>query len=175
MTTTGFKGPIQEARPRRTVRIVKKRIPTQAAALSLAAVALTAVFTFGAWRWWDSDTVSPPPAPQPTLFEVELDWRCAAGHTFSATGQVGTRICPQCGQRAYPFAKYSCEKHGAYEVQAEFVRDAAGKTRVGRFKVSGGEWAEAGDGPRCPRCGAVMERKLDPLAGMVRPKRKSGG
>lgn len=62
-----------------------------------------------------------------------------------------------------------------YEVQAEFAREAEGRARAVKFKVQGGEWAEAGDGPRCPRCGVVMARKQDPLAGVVRPKRKSGG
>lgn len=175
MLSAGSRGPSQVAQPRRTVRIVKRRIPSRAAALSLAAVAATAVFSFAAWRWWRSDAIMPLPLPPPTLFDVDLDWRCSAGHTFNALGRTGSRQCPQCGGIAFAFAAYHCERHGTYEVQAEFAREADGRERAVKFKVQGGEWADAGDGPHCPRCGAVMVRKQDPLAGVIRGKRKGGG
>lgn len=175
MAPLGVRGVTRDARPRHTVRIVKRRIPSRTAGLSLAAVAFTAVFSFVAWRWWRSDSITQL-APPPTSFtDVEMDWRCSAGHTFAATGQTGTRGCPQCGGAASPYAIYACEKHKAFEVQAEFAGDKEGRTGVAKFKAPGGEWTDAADGPKCPRCGKVMVRKQDPLAGLIRGKRKSGG
>ncbi len=176
MAPLGLKGATRDARPRRhTVRIVKPRIPSRTAALSLAAVAVTAVFSFAAWRWWRSDAIVVIESVPPALFEVELDWRCPAGHSFAAPGQIGSRQCPRCGAAAFPYATYSCQKHGEFEVQVEFARGADGGTRISRLKVAGGEWKDAGSGPQCPRCGQIMVRNKDPLSGLIRNKRKGGG
>lgn len=171
----------REGRPGRKVRIVKKRIPSRAAGLSLAAVAATAVFALVAWRWWRADE---PVIQAPTLFEdLELDWKCEQGHVFVAQGQVGGRPCPEavagrgtCGEMAYPFTFYTCPTHADYEVKVQFQRDEQGQPRVALYRVGHGQWTPAGDGPKCPRCELIMTRKLqDPLEGRVKPKRKTSG
>jgi hypothetical protein len=104
---------------------VKRRIPSRAAGLSLAAVAVTGVFAFSAWRWWHTDDA---PIETPALFEdTELDWKCDQGHAFFAQGQVGGRPCPTCGEMAYPFTIYHCPTHAAYEVKVQFERDEQGR------------------------------------------------
>lgn len=165
----------REGRTGRKVRIVKRRIPSRAAGLSLAAVVVTGVFALIAWRWWRTDEL--PVAVSPTLFEdTELDWKCEQGHTFEAQGQVGGRPCPNCGEMAYPVTLYYCSSHGDYEVKVQFARDEKGRARPALYRVGHGQWAPAGEGPKCPRCELVMTRKqIDPLEGRVRPKRKSSG
>ena len=164
----------REGQPGRKVRIVKRRMPSRAAGLSLAAVAVTAVFAFSAWRWWRTDEV---PVIASTLFEdAELDWKCEQGHTFQAQGQVGGRPCTSCGEMAYPFTVYQCSTHGAYEVKVQFERDEQGRARPALYRVGHGQWTAAGEGPKCPRCEQIMTRKeVDPLEGRVKPKRKSSG
>lgn len=171
----------REGRPGRKVRIIKKRIPSRAAGLSLAAVAATAIIAFAAWRWWRIDQL---PIVAPSILEdTELDWKCASGHIFVAQGQVGGRPCPEpvsgrgpCGEMAYPQATYECKSHGTSEVLVQFERTDSGRTRPALFRVGTGQWQSAdGAGPKCPRCGLEMTRKsVDPLEGKVRPKRRSG-
>jgi len=177
----GISASFQERKPGRKVRIVKKRIPSGAAGLSLAAVAVTGVFALVALRWWRADE---PTIVVRTLFEdMELDWKCEQGHTFIAQGQAGGRPCPEsvagrgtCGEMAYPFTVYTCPTHGDYEVKVQFERDDQGRPRPALYRVTHGQWTPAGDGPKCPRCELVMTRKAqDPLEGRVKPKRKSPG
>jgi hypothetical protein len=170
----GFSVSFRDGQPGRKVRIVKRRIPSRAAGLSLAAVAVTAVFAFSAWRWWRTDEV---PVVESTLFEdAELDWKCDQGHIFQAQGQVGGRPCTTCGEMAYPFTVYQCSTHGAYEEKVQFERDGQGHAHPALFRVVHGQWTAAGDGPKCPRCELVMTRKeVDPLEGRVKPKRKTSG
>jgi hypothetical protein len=170
----GISVPFREVKPRRKVRIVKRRIPSRAAGLSLAAVAVTGVFAFIAWRWWNTDDA--PIVASNIIEDAELDWKCEQGHEFAAQGQVGGRPCPTCGEMAYPFTVYQCASHGAYEVKVQFERDAQGRARVVLYRVGHGQWTPAQDGPKCPRCELVMTRSdPDPLEGRVRPKRKSSG
>ena len=164
----------RDGRPVRKVRIVKRRIPSGAAGLSLAAVAVTAVFSFAGWRWWRADSA---PVVAPALFEdAELDWECDQGHPFISQGQVGGRPCPHCHEMAYPIATYACEVHGAYKVRVQFGRDESGQVIPVLYRVQTETWTPAGDGPKCPRCELVMKRKLsDPLEGLVKPKRRPSG
>ena len=171
----------REGQPGRKVRIVKRRIPSRAAGLSLAAVAATAIIAFAAWRWWRTDQL---PIISPTsLEEIELDWKCENGHTVIAQGQVGGRPCPEavpgrgtCGEMAYPHTTYECATHGEYDVKVQFERTEQGKARPALFKVGQGQWTPGAEGPRCPRCELVMKRKeVDPLQGKVKPKRKQPG
>lgn len=166
--------PFREGKPGRKVRIVKRRMPSRAAGLSLAAVAATGVIALSAWRWWRTD---PAPIVSTAIFEdAELDWRCDQGHAFEAQGQVGGRPCPTCGEMAYAFTHYQCETHGTYEVKVQFERGDQGRPRAALFRVGQGQWIAAGKGPKCPRCELIMTRKEhDPLEGRVRPKRKSSG
>ena len=77
---------------------------------------------------------------------------------------------------SYPFTTYYCSSHGAYEVKVQFDRDAQGRARPALYRVGHGQWMQAKDGPKCPRCELTMTRKeIDPLEGKVRPKRKSSG
>ncbi len=149
-------------------------MPSRAAGLSLAAVAVTGVFAFTAWRWWRTDEV---PVIASTLFEdAELDWKCDQGHTFEAQGQVGGRPCATCGEMAYPVAVYQCPTHGSFEVKVQFQRDEQGHAHPALYRVGNGQWTAVGEGPKCPRCEQVMIRKeADPLEGRVKPKRKSSG
>ncbi len=173
MSSLKTKGFPTSAPPRRTVRIVKRRLPTRAAALSLAAVAATAVFALASWGWWRSDRVEPVPAPN--LLETEIDWRCAGGHEFASPGQPGSRPCPICAETSFPTAMYQCDKHGSYAVLVEFEVRPDGSTPVTKYRVQGGLWATADSGPRCPRCGAALTRSEDPLAGTPKSRRRSGG
>ena len=166
--------PFREGKQGRKVRIVKRRIPSRAAGLSLAAVAVTGVFALIAWRWWNTDDA--PIIAANVIEDTELDWKCDQGHIFPAQGQVGGRACPDCGQMAYPVTTYSCASHGSYEVKVQFERDPQGRARAALYYVGHGPWTPAGEGPKCPRCELVMTRKEpDPLEGRVRPKRKSSG
>lgn len=164
----------REGRSGRKVRIVKKRIPSRVAGLSLAAVAVTGVVALIAWRWWRAEEPVTQAAP---LFEdVELDWKCEQGHVFPAQAQVGGRPCPVCGEMAYPFTIYNCPTHGDSEVKVQFDRDSQGRPRPVLYRVGHGQWTPAGEGPKCPRCDVIMTRKLqDPLEGRVKPKRKTSG
>lgn len=160
--------------PQRKVRIVKRRIPSRAAGLSLAAVAVTAVFSFAAWRWWRADQA---PINVPSLLEdVELDWKCDQGHVFQSQGQVGGRPCPVCREMAYPVTTYACSTHGAVEVKVQFGRDDSGRTNPILFRIQNGPWSSGNGGPKCPKCDEIMTRKdIDPLEGLVKPKRKGSG
>ena len=169
-----FSATFGNGRSGRKVRIVKRRLPTGAAGLSLAAVAVTAVFSLVAWRWWRSGTA--PVAPPILLEDAELDWECDNGHPFVSQGQVGGQPCPQCREMSYPVTTYICEVHGTYKVRVQFGKDETGSTKPVLYRVHTGPWTAAGDGPKCPRCELVMTRKYtDPLEGLVRPKRKSSG
>jgi hypothetical protein len=175
----GLSVSFRERPPGRKVRIVKKRLPSKAAGLSLAAVVATSVLAFAVWRWWRTDQI--PIVLPITLEDSELDWKCEAGHTFIAPGQVGGRPCPesvpgrgQCGEMAYPHTSYECPAHGPYDVKVQFGRTDSGRARPALYRVGGAPWVAAGEGPLCPRCERIMTRKdVDPLEGKVRPKRRA--
>lgn len=136
-------------------------------AMSAAAVA------FAAWRWWrPAPTVS---VYQRTIHDVELNWRCEAGHSFIAPGQVADRPCAMCDQPAYAVTSYECANHGVVEVAVRFTFDADGATRVSKLRVGRGSWFPATDPVRCPYCDAPMIRKqTDPTDVVSRRKQKGG-
>lgn len=156
---------------RRTVRIVKHRTLPRAATVSLAITAATAVVMFVIWRTWRSEnTVT---VVQRTLADVELTWKCDAGHTFTAEGQVGSRECRVCREPAYPITTYECKVHGPIEVAARFSQEPSGAARVSDHRVHGGEWVSADIGVACPRCNApLLPKRVDPLEGVARTKKK---
>src|SRR3990172_1031377 len=90
--------------PRRAVRILQPNAVRRAAIVSLLVVGAAALALFLVWRTWRTDETFVP--RQRTLADVELTWRCAAGHTFPAAGQVGSRTCFYCGQEAFHITNY---------------------------------------------------------------------
>jgi hypothetical protein len=135
--------------------------------MSAAAVA------FAAWCWWQpAPTV---PVYQRTINDVELNWKCEAGHSFTASGQVADRPCAMCDQPAYAVTSYECRQHGMTEVAVRFTEDPDGAPRVSQFRVNQGVWFPATDPVRCPQCDAPMIRKqADPLDATIRGKKKGG-
>jgi len=136
-------------------------------ALSASAVAFTA------WRWWrPTPTVS---AKIRSIKDVDLNWRCDAGHSFIAKGEAGDRQCGSCSQPAYAVTLFQCPQHGATEVAARFAAGADGVPRVSQYRVHEGIWSPATESVRCPQCGAPMFRKqADPLDALSRGKKKGG-
>jgi hypothetical protein len=156
---------------RPTVRIVKRRVLPRAALLSLGLAAAAAGVAFAAWRWWRPAPTGP--VYRRSIEDVELTWKCEAGHPFTFPGRLTELPCTRCGQPAFPVTAYDCPEHGSFEVAVRFAIDASGNARVSHVRFQGGEWAPVADGPRCPKCGEQLVRKLtDPLP---RTKKKSSG
>ncbi len=134
-------------------------------AMSASAVA------FAAWRWWSpAPTV---PVYQRTINDVDLNWKCEAGHSFAAPGQVTDRLCASCDRPAFVVKQYECPQHGATEVAVRFTSDAEGVSRVSQFRVNQGTWYPAP--VRCPRCDKRMDPKqTDPLDAISHGKKKGG-
>lgn len=134
-------------------------------------VALT---TLVLWRVWRHDeSVSPPGR---TLAEVELTWRCEAGHTFEAAGQVLPRQCWTCDRLAYPLISMHCPTHGAFEVLVRFAGGTDSVPGVAQLKLPGHRWVDVDEGLTCPRCREKLIYKgRDPLERAVRPNRRPGG
>lgn len=137
--------------------------------LGITSVALLCFLGFR--RLGQSEAMTPPVHRE--FAAIMLPWRCEAGHTFRAPGQLGAGLCTKCGAAAYPTEPFECKQHGLFPVAAKFELDDAGEPRVAQFRLVGREWVAAGLGPACPKCGEIMERRpRDPLAGMERTKRK---
>lgn len=137
-------------------------------AMSAAAVA------FSAWLWWrPAPTV--PVYYRRTINDVELNWKCEAGHSFVARGQVAERQCAMCDQPAFVVTLYECRQHGTTEVAVRYTAGADSAPRVSQFRVNQGIWFPAADPVPCPHCGVPMVRKqADPLEAISRGKKKSG-
>lgn len=152
---------------RRTVRIVAQQSVYRTATISLLVASLAAILLFAAWRVWRQDR--PTVAPQRTLRDVQLRWKCEGGHYFYESGQSEPRACPRCGRPAYPVETFECDKHGPFEVAVRFTKGPDGRAHVSELRLESGvggkgEWVFAEDGLRCPRCGAILHRQeLDPL------------
>lgn len=159
---------------RNTVRIVKRRRLSRTATISLVMAMSTAAVAFAAWRWWrPAPTV---PVYRRTINDIELTWRCEAGHPFTAPGQVDDRPCAECDRPAYVVTSYVCERHGAVEVAVRFKSGDDGVPRASQFRVGRGTWFPATDPVRCPQCQAPMVRaQTDPLEALNRAKKKTGG
>ena len=167
--------PVDRSHParRHTVRIVRRRTPSRAAMLSLILALSASAVAFAAWRWWrPAPTV---PVYLRTINDVELSWKCEAGHSFTAPGKVADRLCASCDQPAYAVAFYECHQHGTTEVAVRFNTGADGAPRVSQFRVHQGIWFPATDPVRCPQCDVSMVRKqTDPLDAISRGKKKGG-
>ena len=166
-----------DRRPRsrgRTVRIVEPRSTTRTATLSFLIAAAAAVFLFVVWRFWRTEEVIVPALRGPG--EVTLDWKCLAGHSFRAPGQVEPHPCVVCGRPAYPFGIWKCEEHGEFEVIARLQLDAGEVLRPLEFRIlPDGDWVPASEILECPECGERLTRKLrDPLGDLPQPRRKRG-
>ena len=113
------------------VRIVRKRKLPPVAKLSLGAAAGVVVLVVLLWRLWHGNENTPVYERRPS--EVEVDWRCGAGHRFSAALQLEPRRCWEvtCTERAYPVARYRCPRHGVYEVAFRFRLDEGGRVIPG--------------------------------------------
>jgi len=149
---------------RRTVRIVKKwRIPS-AAYVSLAAAAAAAALLLVLWRAFQTEAV-PPPLLR-SVRDVQVQWRCEAGHTFYSLGDVTPRPCVKCGKDSYPVAKYRCPVHGTFDVAFEFEEQPDGRVIPVRVRAPDGPWEPFESGPHCSRCRREMTREdEDPLRG----------
>jgi len=152
---------------------VQRRTPSRAAMLSLVLAMSAAAVAFAAWRWWQ-------PAPidlvyQRTINDVELNWKCEAGHYFTASGQVADRPCAMCDQPAFPITFYECTQHGTTEVAVRFEAGPDGVPRRSQFRLKG-SWFPATDPVPCPHCNVPMVRKpTDPLDAISRGKKKKSG
>ncbi len=113
--------------------------------------------------------------PQRKLTEWETEWKCEAGHSFFAAGQVEPRSCWTCGEAAYPLAIYRCEIDGAYEVSVRLSKNPAGRAVPTRWRLAGRGWVETEKALRCPRCGRRLLYSKDPLEAFQRRQKKRGG
>jgi hypothetical protein len=160
------------ARPRHTVRIVKRRLPPRAALISLGITACAAGVGFLAFRVWETD--EPVTAFRPTIGDVFLTYRCERGDVFQSRGQVEPLPCPTCGRPAHPLATYTCQAHGDQDFLVQFAVGADGEPVVARLRaLPHGVWIEAGHGPQC-RCGAIMTRKPVDEIDFGKLKRREG-
>jgi uncharacterized protein (UPF0212 family) len=157
--------PEVESPHRPTVRIVKRRMPPQAALISLLVASAAAAVAYGAWRVWRDDFRDP--VVTRTLEDVVLNYKCERSHTFVAMGQAEPLKCPQCGTPAYAVATYVCPVHGDTEVAVDFELNAYGEPVMARLRLSGGKWVDVDVGLRCPRCGQPLHREYtNPLASL---------
>ena len=160
---------------RRTVRIIKPRT-TPWAAISLLAAAVAAMSSLAVWRLWQTEE------PQPyrrKLTDVELEWKCDAGHSFRAAGQVDPRECWKCDPpalAAYPIDNYVCPRGHSYEVAVRFAQGDDGAPKVTQLRLAGRDWTPIEEGLRCPRCkNRLVRKRRDPLEGIDRRRRSPGG
>ncbi len=164
------------SRPRRrTVRIITRRGPSRAATISLVVAVAVAALLFFVWRFWHKeDNVS---VYVRTIRDVELDWRCDAGHLFRSLGQVEPRPCWMCGETAYPVTRYHCSAHGSFEVAVRFAEDAEGVAKPDQLRLPGRDWVGADPGLKCPRCSKALVRRQaqDPIAAIKRGKKRKEG
>jgi len=157
---------------RRTVRIVKPRSGSRAGAISLAAVIGAAVlFLIVRYSLRSEETVQPFVR---TFSDLEVDWKCEAGHTFRAAGQVEPRRCWTCNAAAFPVRRAACPVHGETEIWVRFSVDADGTPRPSSYRTVGGEWTDAATPPICPKCKRDMQPvREDPLAKLKSKKLRS--
>jgi len=161
-------------RHRRTVRILKPKSASRTARLSLVTAVGVAIVTLALWRVWrHEDDVAPPGR---RLIDVELTWRCEAGHTFQAAGQLLPRQCWICDRQAFPLIVMYCPTHGAFDVLVRFAPGTDNVPEVAQLKLVGYRWVDAAEGLTCPRCREKLIYKgPDPLARVTRQNKKPAG
>jgi len=156
------------------VRIVERRSLPRVAAVSLVLTLAAGAVAFAAWRWWQ-----PPPTipvvPR-AVSTIDLTYRCEAGHTFLAPGQVESRLCSTCAEPAYAVTQYACPLHGSFDVYVQFTATPTGGSRAYRWRLGKGEWTENEADLVCPRCQVPLVRRATELGeAAIRAGRKSGG
>ncbi len=159
---------------RRTVRIVEPRSATRSAVVSFLIMAAAAMFALVIWLSLHP-TVEEGPV-QRKLADVDLDWRCDAGHAWRLTGQIEPRVCPakDCGRDMWPAARWSCENHHKIDVAVRLELDAMGLPRPVEFRLRGHDWVVASDSLVCPKCSKLLRQVVrDPLAVVKRRKKRS--
>lgn len=159
---------------RRTVRIVKKwRIP-RGAYVSLAAAAAAAALLLVLWRAFQTEELPPPHLR--SARDIEVSWRCDAGHTRKSLGDVTPKPCWECDNDSYPVAKYRCPVHGTYDIAFQFREQSDGRIIPVEVRAPNGPWEPFEFGPHCSRCHREMTRETDdPLKNEgSRPVRRDG-
>lgn len=158
---------------RRTVRIVESRSATRTAVVSFLITAAAAMFVLVIWL-----SLRPAVAEGPVqrkLREVDMDWRCDAGHAWRAKGQIGPRVCQtkDCGRDMWPAAPWSCENHHKVDVAVRLELDALERPRPVEFRIRGHDWVAAGDPLVCTKCSKLLREVVrDPLEPVKRRKRR---
>ncbi len=146
-------------RHRRTVRIVKKRQIPRAAYVSLAAAAAAAALLLVVWQAFQTAEIPPPHLR--SVRDVQVQWRCDAGHTLASLGDVTPRACWKCGKDSYPVAKYRCPVHGTYDIAFQFRERPDGRVIPVEVRAPDGPWEPFESGPHCSRCRREMTREDD--------------
>lgn len=160
-------------RRRRTVRIVQPRTGSRAGIILLAIVGSAAVLFFIIRYAVRSEEPVQPLVR--TLSDLELDWKCEAGHGFRAAGQVEPRRCWTCTAPAFAVRKFTCPVHGETDAWVKFSLESDGVPRPLAYRAIGGEWSDAGSPPSCPKCKREMQPvREDPLAKLKSKKPRSG-
>lgn len=159
-----------------SVRIVRHRTIPRAAWISLVVVAVAALSLFVVFlllRWQADSAVVPH---QRTLTDTRVEYKCEAGHSWKAMGQVEPPTCAACAKPAYPVGSFVCQRHGTFEAAARFVNGPDGIPRLSELRLTGKDWVPADQGVVCPRCGRRLLRlREDPLRGLSRDRKRSGG
>jgi hypothetical protein len=128
----------------------------RAALLSMLVASGAALIMVTAWY-----ALAGPPAPQAvqrSINDVTLEWRCAAGHRFSAAGSLSDRPCTQCGEPACALVTYLCPTHGVLELEVRFGPPRRGQwPTVLAVRSEGGEWHKIDRSIACPQCGTEIQ------------------
>jgi hypothetical protein len=147
------------------VRIVGGNRGSRTAYISLLIALVVALMALGYWRVWRSDQPSPP--PQRALADIELTWKCPAGHRFTANGQIGPRTCEVCQKPADIVARYTCGKHEPVEIFVRVEPDWSPGNPNLTLRLGDGPPMPSGVGLKCPKCGLRLRAaNPDPLAGV---------
>lgn len=147
------------------MRVVEPRVHWRGAIGTLAITATAGALVLILWRLWRADQHEA--APVRRLADVELDWKCEAGHAFKAPGRAGAKSCPTCQKPAFAVVRYGCELHGAVEVFARFGGNPSEPEKLSHLKLAGRDWTPADRPLICPRCTRELRRP--------RPETKVGG
>ena len=160
MSSLESKGTASPPSQRHSVRIVRRRTPTQAATLSLAITAVAAAALYLTWLAWRV-VETPRAVSDQVVRDLTLLYRCEAGHSFEAAARVDPYGCPTCGKPSYAAAKFSCPTHGETWTKVKFKSSAASGFRAAAYSAAGEGWIPADLPLPCPQCGQTMTRSLD--------------
>lgn len=165
---------------RRKVRIVGHKTPSRAAMWSLIGAVGAALMIPVFWRFGRGEEGEPPPLSG--IVAMDMDWRCASGHTFDSTGhtldadgKTASKPCSKCGNPAFPVFTLFCPHHGAVDVGVRFTENEAGNVEAVAWRLSGKPWLDSAEKLRCTQCKRVLQYRKDPLLGMDRRRTRSGG